>query len=337
MHGAGTWSTPSGINDIVIDYVWVDAAGTVHVSPRASPAGNAIAGGIGTIGIVTEVTLQLEPLSKTVATTTTALPDAALAGEVAGLAAVAGNPAAFNLALLWRPDAGVYNRYELKDGGPASKPSTWTTGPSFTGNTPPLAPQLVGAYVTTVQADANDTNVGALLGPASCASNVGALAAQQWAATMHGALPLPVGAGVTNFMVTNWADPKAAPWSAGLAVDEIGFAIEAADFAAWVADVRAIIDADLGGGRVRCTPIGTLLIRFAQPVDADVAMTAGMSRPVVWALAMLRSRKLADVPAKVKKRVESGGPVANGLSSHTRHSKRPHSPILTVLLDPGLH
>ena len=271
-----------------------------HTSPRASPDGNAIAGGLGVIGIVTEVTLALDPLSKTIATTTTALPDATLESELAGLAAVAGDAAAANVALLWRPDAGVYNRYTLKSGGDASKPSTLVTGPSFTGNTPPAAPQLVAAYVTTVQRDVNDTGAGALLGPASCATNAAALAAQQWAATAHGAVPLPVGVGTTNFLVTNWADPKAAPWSAGIAIDEIGFAIEAADFGAWAAGVRAIIAADLGGGKARCAPIATLLIRFGAPVEADVALTAGMARPVLFALAMLRSRELPGVPAKVR-------------------------------------
>jgi len=243
--------------------------------------------------------LALTPLSKTIATTSTALPDAFLASEVDAMANED------HVALLWRPDAGVYNRYELKDGGPVPDPAlaaalAKTTGPSFTGNTPPLSPTLMSAYVTALQKDANDTGVGAVLGPATCATNVAALAAQQWAATAHGLVPLPVGVGLTNSMTTAWADPARAAWSDGLSVDEIGFAIEAAQFGSWVDDVKAVIKLDLGGGRVRCTPIGTLLIRFGATSDADISMTVGMERPVLFALAMLRSRKLSGVPGKVK-------------------------------------
>ena len=308
----------------------------MHTSARGSPAARALAGGLGVAGVVAEVTLALEPLSTTQAVTTTGLGDAGLAGEVAVLAAAAdaGSPLP-HVALLWRPDVGKYNRYVLKakrkdahggggggekaghgsdgEGGgahaathPTATRSTTSaaasslsiiSGPSFTGPTPPPEPQAVGAIVKALQADANDTAAGAAAGGPACATNAALLAVQQWAAV--GLVPLPEGEGLTQEVVSNWANPKATPWSYGLTVDEIGFAFEAADFEEWVADVRAIIAADLGGGApTHCMPLVTLIVRFGRPSDADTAPTAGLVRPVIVALALLRSRSLPAVPAK---------------------------------------
>lgn len=302
LQGAGGQDRPSGINDIAVEYVWVDAAGTVYRSPRGSPEGRAIAGGLGIIGFVTEVTLRLQPLSKTYAATLTALPDTNMAADAAAMQEIAGESA--NIALLWRPDVRKYNAYVLGDAGAAGKISAAmgaaVTGPTFTDDQLPGLPYAVHEAVKALQADVNDTGIAGKLGPAVCATNTAALALQQWAATKHGLYQLPIGTGVTNFVITSWATPKNVPWTGnGMAVDELGFLIEQSDFGAWVDDVRAIVAADLGAGSPKhCLLLNTLLIRFATPADGDIALTSGMRRPVAVAYALLRSRQLPNVPAK---------------------------------------
>lgn len=51
--------------DYLIDITWVDANGTVHISDRRSDEGRAICGGIGLLGVITELTLQLTPSTNT--------------------------------------------------------------------------------------------------------------------------------------------------------------------------------------------------------------------------------------------------------------------------------
>lgn len=137
-HGSGGVGRPSAFNDMVVEYVWVDAtgelsflkafskalfyfdgnesrvffsftfvlhhfftpfsllslslpfplfhsSGTIHRSPHDSDEGRAIAGGMGLLGIVTEVTLKMEPLSKTAALTLTAKSDNEMARDTAAL------------------------------------------------------------------------------------------------------------------------------------------------------------------------------------------------------------------------------------------------------------
>jgi FAD/FMN-containing dehydrogenase len=45
----------------VLDLTWVNAKGEEHTSSRYSDEGRALVGGVGLLGIITEVTLQLEP------------------------------------------------------------------------------------------------------------------------------------------------------------------------------------------------------------------------------------------------------------------------------------
>lgn len=260
--------------------------GNVRRSLRNSPEGRAISGGLGVIGVVTEVKLQFEPLSKTAAFTLSAKPDTNMASEVAALQLAAGQAA--SVALLWRPDLGKYNAYVLADAGNATalaalasaaggdadsikgkiaellESATTGTGGTFSGALPPGGKELIAAFISKAQADANDTAVSAVpLDAAACVAGLGSQLLQQWAATAHGVVPLPVGVGVTNFVTSAWLPPDRVAWSGpdGVAIDEISFAFESDHFAAWVEDVKKIIAMELGGGKVRCAPLGYMLPR----------------------------------------------------------------------------
>lgn len=68
--------------DIALEFTWVDASGDVHVSGRHSAEGKGLAGGVGLIGIITEIKLQLTPLSYTKAISKNLLPDHNIAEDV---------------------------------------------------------------------------------------------------------------------------------------------------------------------------------------------------------------------------------------------------------------
>lgn len=68
--------------DITLEFTWVDASGNVHVNDRHSPEGKGLAGGVGLIGIITEIKLQMTPPSNTKAVSINLLPDHNIGQEV---------------------------------------------------------------------------------------------------------------------------------------------------------------------------------------------------------------------------------------------------------------
>jgi FAD/FMN-containing dehydrogenase len=64
-HGTGD-RVPSALVDMVVEVTWVDAQGKVHKASRDTPeTWKAINGGIGLIGVITELRLQLTPPTNT--------------------------------------------------------------------------------------------------------------------------------------------------------------------------------------------------------------------------------------------------------------------------------
>lgn len=68
--------------DITLEFTWIDASGTVRTSDRHSPEGKGLAGGVGLIGIISEVKLQMTPPSNTKVISVNLLPDARLGEDV---------------------------------------------------------------------------------------------------------------------------------------------------------------------------------------------------------------------------------------------------------------
>ena len=68
--------------DAVIDITFVDSDGGVHTVTRGSLQGRAIVGGLGLLGVVTELTLQLTPETHTRLETQPLLPDTNFAADV---------------------------------------------------------------------------------------------------------------------------------------------------------------------------------------------------------------------------------------------------------------
>lgn len=73
-----------------MEFTWVDASGTIRTSTRNSPEGKALAGGLGLIGIITEVKLQMTPPSNTKVISKNFIPDVNIAQDVLNYVKVRG-------------------------------------------------------------------------------------------------------------------------------------------------------------------------------------------------------------------------------------------------------
>lgn len=77
--------------DIVTHIKFVDGTGKIRQTARSSNIGRGLAGGLGMLGVITEVTLQLQPgLGKTRSWGTGIRSDANMAAELLGLWVSAG-------------------------------------------------------------------------------------------------------------------------------------------------------------------------------------------------------------------------------------------------------
>jgi len=100
----------AGQCDWFIDVTWVCANGTVHVSKRGSPEAEALCGGLGLLGVISEFNLQLTPTSNTRFSTWYLRDDANLAADVEEMLKVrpswqrrTGRRAGRWAALTWHP------------------------------------------------------------------------------------------------------------------------------------------------------------------------------------------------------------------------------------------
>eukprot|EP00882_Tetradesmus_deserticola_P017756 GHRQ01019044.1.p1 GENE.GHRQ01019044.1~~GHRQ01019044.1.p1 ORF type:complete len:130 (-),score=23.88 GHRQ01019044.1:262-651(-) len=83
--GTGTAGSPSSLCDIVTSIQWVDGKGGVQTSARSSPEGKAICGGLGVIGVVTQLTLQLHAPGKVFVQTRARVADTQLMADIAAM------------------------------------------------------------------------------------------------------------------------------------------------------------------------------------------------------------------------------------------------------------
>jgi hypothetical protein len=108
-------------SDIMTEFKWVNAKGEVLTSARDSPEGRAVVGSIGLLGVVTEVTLQLAPLSNTRFDTVWKRGDGSIAADIVSM--LRETP---HMLVVWRPDMGKYNAVRLRE-VPLTTPDTGAT------------------------------------------------------------------------------------------------------------------------------------------------------------------------------------------------------------------
>lgn len=302
-HGTGA-NVSDSMACITRSFTWVDSSGNVHVSARDSAEGRGLAGGVGLIGIITEVELQMTPPSKTQAVSINFLPDATMAADVQKYLKVTPN-----IALMWRPDQGKYNAFLMSPTHLPPKIVDDQAGLVF-----PLPTIMSNAFqlvLLPLQADINDTAVSRAFNPMNCIGAATSLAYLKWAgkpimpnvpgAPLAASIAQVHAVGSTNKIMSGGCEPFCV-WNSELTVDEVAFAIELDQLEAWAADVKKIVDEDLhegGAAKDRCLPFGGyVFIRFGRGSADNTGTTSGMRMPVFVELTWIKSRKLPEAPGK---------------------------------------
>jgi FAD/FMN-containing dehydrogenase len=80
--GPGRDSAPI---DFVTEIVWVDASGARHVATPRSEEWNGLYGGLGLVGVMTEIVVTLEPESHTRVSTRSKIPDDNMVSDIEGI------------------------------------------------------------------------------------------------------------------------------------------------------------------------------------------------------------------------------------------------------------
>lgn len=106
-HGSG-FRVAGSLGDLVVRIKWVNAKGEVIVSDLQTENGvkevRALVGGLGLLGIATEITLQLQPNSRTIVEVRKGLKDTNMVADVKNIL----ERETPHVILFWRPDFGTY-------------------------------------------------------------------------------------------------------------------------------------------------------------------------------------------------------------------------------------
>eukprot|EP00879_Flechtneria_rotunda_P027898 GHRR01029945.1.p1 GENE.GHRR01029945.1~~GHRR01029945.1.p1 ORF type:complete len:293 (-),score=52.72 GHRR01029945.1:120-998(-) len=107
-HGSGDNAT-SNICDVLISITWVDVQGNIRHSARDSPEGRMFCGGLGLLGVITELNLQMTPTTHTKLITRYLANDTDIVQDLEKMLQVSPH-----ILVFWRPDLRLYSAYMLK-------------------------------------------------------------------------------------------------------------------------------------------------------------------------------------------------------------------------------
>ncbi|KAI8477082.1 MAG: hypothetical protein J3K34DRAFT_399332 [Monoraphidium minutum] len=287
-HGTGH-NVSCNMADATINITWVDVEGTVHTSARHSPEGHALSGGVGMMGIITEVGVQMTPPTLTKAISKTFLKDTNLPADIDGY--LKNTP---YVAIVWRPDLKKYSAFQMFATDKLDLGSTWALVPPV----PSAFISLIELFYLPWQGDYNDMLLSKILNPLNCLTQAATIFLQTWAGL--GLIPQPISAGSTNKVMGGGCLPTC-PWEQGLAVDDVAFMVDRSQLPALIDDIKKIVTIDLqesGRALDRCISSGHFLIRFGKDSQDYAGPMGGLKEPVSIELAILRSKALPGVHAK---------------------------------------
>jgi hypothetical protein len=274
--------------DIVRSITWVDASGSVRRAARHSKEGRAIAGGLGLLGIVTELELQLGPPTHTLFETVWKRADGDLATDIRRM--LDETP---NMLVVWRPDLGRYNAVRLRE-VPTFVPNT---GASTTIELPkPLAMAMGG----TLRAWEELARPPWPLEEALCYVAKESSISHGWAASATSGRVALGGVGPTNEMQSVSCGDECA-WQedvANLAMWDTHFLVGIDQLPQWMDDVKAVLDKDFWRPkeprRGRCLPPGYFWLRFGGGTDDYLSPATGAPNgTVALQLSFLTARATA--------------------------------------------
>lgn len=305
-HGTGYRDT-SSLGDLVTSLKWVNAKGEVLVHKREAREFRALVGGLGLLGIVTEVTLQLQPKSRTIVEMRKGLNDAHMVAELNQLLQHE-TPHVFGF---WRPDFGQYTAalFTQVDEGeydPATMPAFYPNGSNtMMKEISEQGAQFFKEVLTAWEDDVGDELPSAAdLNANICAFGAGGLVTsifedENGASLDHATIP------TNNAFVGSDCDPKCSfhvPFS-GVFAEATEFTIKLSQFGDWVEDVKKVVSTELAIAKAesnitRCMAPGTFLFKFGQGNQNLLATSTG-SEDVVYVETLLTRSAL--VPNKLGK------------------------------------
>jgi FAD/FMN-containing dehydrogenase len=284
-HGSG-----SSLSSLVRSLKWVNGKGDVIVSGTDTEEGAALLGGIGLLGVITEITFQLEPSSLTVVEVREDLDDATMAAEVERIM----KEETKYVSCYWRPDLGTY-RLILYKAHSATAPPLDPNGQNvdIAGVSDDIAAavdEFHAAWENDVTDDSDSADVlnAAACGAAEALSRAPVMRDGNGEPTKHITVP-------TNRAVVG---AECAPrcyfdvHHIGVVIPADEFAIKFSRFQDWVNDARAIVKAELaevaarlerrfGHGKRSCLP-GLFMLRFGPGREGTLLSTNAGPDPVAY-------------------------------------------------------
>lgn len=289
-HGSG-FLDKSGIWDTLLEITWVDGTGKVHVSKPQDPEFRGMVGGLGVYGVITELLMQMTPLSYTTLTTIQTK-DTNMFRDVNNMLKTI-SP---HILVFWRPEVNQFRAFMVKEAAPGAKIEPKAVATLL----PNIKDREAGAEVFRVMSKTLHDDRGAFefLCPQQVNASVGS-----WWASVDGKGVFNVTGHTNNLQASecdehcNWNDQKVFNGT----TQDVEFTIEFDQLESWIKDVQKIFQMDLwenGKARYRCLGPGYLWIRYGQPYDGFTATNAGMKAPVYVQSTWLRSRMEPNYPMR---------------------------------------
>jgi len=290
-HGSGD-QTVSMMVDTVLAVKLIDGMGNVKVIKKTDPDFKLINGGLGLIGIITEITLQMTPPSNTQLITLEKRSDTNLATDIPKMLEIGKH-----ILIFWRPDIKQYIAYITREAPKDIKPNPkayMSLLPNLKGR--PNVSLLMRDLQTLLP---DDIEAIELVCDVSQEQNL----AFSWASVGPNE-PRGNITGYTNRMQASECDVHCL-WNdmnvTGGATQDVEFTADYDQLPGWISDVKKIFQKDLwedGKKSYRCPGPGYLWIRFGRGDDAYLSTMHGIKRPVYLQSTWLRSRKAFDYPIK---------------------------------------
>jgi len=282
-HGSG-YGTTSMLADTVLAVKIVDGTGAVHIIKKGDPDFRMLNGGLGLVGIITEITFQMTAPTNTQLFTLEKVDDNNLANDVQKMFELGKH-----VLIFWRPDIGKYTSYITREAPKDIKPNPnarMTLLPNLKGR--PNVSKLLSDFQELVPEDVEAVDL------ACSASGVQALEFS-WASV--GNKPAVNVTGFTNKMQASECDAHCL-WNdlnvTGGTAQDVEFTADFKDLPSWISAVKRIFQKDMwedGKARYRCLGPGYLWIRFGHGDDSYLSTMHGIEHPVYLQSTWLRARK----------------------------------------------
>ncbi|KAG0610744.1 hypothetical protein M758_7G088100 [Ceratodon purpureus] len=319
-HGTG-YRTISTLGGLVTKVKWVNAKGEIIESEQGSKEMKALVGGLGLLGIVTELTLQLQPNSRTVVEVRKGLDDTNMVADVKKIL----QEETPHVMVIWRPDVGMYaatswKQVEEGEYDAATMPKFYPNGTiALMVPVDEQAATSLKELITAWEDDPRDESPTADVLNAEVCTAGQAYVNSSLFTDGHGTL-LDHATIPTNYaMVSADCAPKCS-WDvhySGIFTEDAEFAVKLSQFQEWVNDVKKIVRTELaeaearlskryGQGKVkRCMAPGQFVLRFGQGNQDLLSTSTGSDDIVYLELNSVHSVFIPDGLSKQSSIVES--------------------------------